>query len=90
MSNVKAWPKPTGVPKPLPTRIRRPCDAGLALAVTGLETQLGTIEAYNRIVEAAAVLKKRIDLGDAKPQNPLFAVSIFGDPNAAGGKLNRR
>lgn len=78
MGDVKAWPKATGRPLPIPKRIVRPCDYGLVGAVIGLETQLGTIEAYNRIVVAAAVLKDRIDRGDIKPQNPIFAKSIKG------------
>lgn len=79
MSNVKAWPKPTGTPLPLPRRIVRPCDYGLMIAAQGLETQLGTIEAYNRIVECANAMKARIDAGDVKPQNPIFAKSIRGE-----------
>ena len=79
MSNVKAWPKPTGTPLPKPRRIVRPCDAGLAGAVHGLEMQLGTIEAYNRLVECANKLKARIDAGDVKAQNPIFAKSVRGE-----------
>jgi hypothetical protein len=78
MSDVKAWPLPTGRPAELPRRIHRPCDSGLLLTVMDLESQLGTIEAYNRLVEAASRLKEQIDAGKAKPQNPLFAVSIRG------------
>jgi hypothetical protein len=77
--NVKAWPKPTGTPMDLPRRIVRPCDYGLLSAVKALETQLGTIEAYNRLVEAATAMKSRIDSGKAKPQNPIFAVSVKGE-----------
>lgn len=76
--NVKAWPKPTGVPSDLPKRIVRPCDYGLYSAVIALETQLGTIEAYNRIVEAATAMRAKIDAGNAKPQNPIFAVNVKG------------
>lgn len=79
MSNVKAWPKATGTPLPAPKRIVRPCDYGLRASVMDLETQLGTIEAYNRLVEEAARLRKRIESGDVKPQNPTFAVSLRGD-----------
>lgn len=79
MSNVKAWPNPTGKPLPKPKRIVRPCDYGLLTAMNGLETQLGTIEAYNRIVEAANAMRARIDAGDVKPQNPIFAKSIRGE-----------
>ena len=78
MSNVKAWPKPTGTPLPTPRRIIRPCDYGLMTAAHSLETQLGTIEAYNRLVECANSLKARIDAGDIKAQNPLFAVNVRG------------
>lgn len=78
-SNVKAWPKPTGTPHEAPKRIVRPCDYGLRGAVYSLEQQLGTIEAYNRLVEAAACLRARIDAGEAKAQNPMFAVSVKGE-----------
>lgn len=79
MSNVKAWPKATGNPVPAPKRIVRPCDYGLLSAINGLETQLGTIEAYNRLVEAAARVRQRIDAGEVKPQNPIFAISVSGE-----------
>lgn len=75
---VKAWPKPTGTPMEAPKRIVRPCDYGLRGAVYSLEQQLGTIEAYNRLVEAAAVLRARIDAGKAEAQNPIFAVDVRG------------
>lgn len=78
--NVKAWPKPTGTPRDLPRRIVRPCDFGLLATVRDLETQLGTIEAYNRLVEAATAMRAKIDAGNAKPQNPLFAVHVKGGP----------
>lgn len=82
---VMAWPKPTGTPRDQPKRINRPCDYGLASAVYALETQLGTIEAYNRLVEAAASMRERIDAGKAKPQNPMFAISIRGEvPDGRG------
>lgn len=80
MADVKPWPKATGKPLPTPMRIRRPCDYGLMAAVRDAETQLGTIEAYNRLVEHAAAMRARIERGDVKPQNPLFALDIKGDP----------
>lgn len=76
--NVTAWPKATGAHKQPPIRIKRACDWGLESAVSALETQLGTIEAYNRIVDAANILKSRIDTGDVKAQNPLYAKNIKG------------
>lgn len=69
---------PTEFAKPAPKEIFRPCDAGLKIAISALETQLGTIEAYNRIVESARTLKQQIDNGKAKAQNPLFRTSITG------------
>lgn len=79
MSDVKPWPKAAGRPtEPRPAIISRPCDAGLRLAVINMEAQLGTIEAYNRLARAAQELLAQIEAGNAKPQNPLFAVSIRG------------
>lgn len=77
-ADVKAWPKATGVPVEPPKPITRPCDYGLWLAVNAAETQLGTIEAYNRLCARAAALKARIDKGDVKAQHPMFAVSVKG------------
>lgn len=77
-AEIKVWPKQGATTEVVPQSIFRPCDAGLVLAVDGLETQLGTIEAYNRIVGAALALKRRIDAGDIKPQNPIYAVNIRG------------
>ncbi len=75
-SNVKPWPRPAGRPEvEPPTPIIRPCDFTLMGAVNALETQLGTIEAYNRLTTAAHHLKAQIDAGNAKAQNPMFAVS---------------
>lgn len=71
--NVKAWPKATGKPLEPPNEIIRPCDYGLYNAVHSAETQLGTIEAYNRLVRWCANLKAKIDAGEAKPQNPIYA-----------------
>lgn len=77
--NVKPWPKPTGTPMETPKRIVRPCDCSLRGTVFSLEQQLGTIEAYNRLVEVAEVLRARIDAGKAEAQHPMFAVSVTGE-----------
>lgn len=61
-----------------PRRIRRPCDYGLWLAVKDLETQLGSIEAFNRVAEIAQQLKAQIDAGEIKVQNPCYAKNITG------------
>lgn len=80
MSEVVPWGGKGNASRPLPQRIMRPCDYGLWTAVQGLETQLGTVEAYNRMADAAAALKAKIDRGDAAPQNPLYAVHLRGAP----------
>jgi hypothetical protein len=77
---VKPWPKVTGVPMELPKPIVRPCDYSLMNAVVRLEEQLGTIEAYNRLVTVCAALKAQIDDGKAKPQHPMFATHPKGVP----------
>jgi hypothetical protein len=76
MGDIKSFPSTVrGNPQ---RPILRPCDYGLFNTIRDLETQLGTIEAYNRLVAASERLKKRIDAGDVKAQNPLYAVSIKG------------
>jgi len=77
-TKVLAWPLPSGIAAPFPKRIMRPCDWGLINATDALETQLGSIEAYNRLVAAAEKLKAKIDRGEAKPQNPIYATSVKG------------
>lgn len=75
-AELHPWPKPAGrADEPLPQNITRPCDYSLANAVRALETQLGTIEAYNRLARAARFLKSEIDSGHAKAQHPMFATS---------------
>lgn len=78
MSEVKPWPLQGPMRVEQPRRIKRPCDWGLWTAVNQLEVQLGTIEAFNRLVDAADELKARIDVGDVKAQNPLYAIDIRG------------
>ena len=79
-AELHPWPKVAGRPEiEPPKRIMRPCDWGLRTAIRDLETQLGTIEAYNRLAEAAHALKAQIDAGDARPQHPLFAKSTTGE-----------
>lgn len=78
MSEVKAWPLSGPMTKDAPKPIVRPCDYGLELAVTELETQVGTIEAYNRMVDKCRVLREQIARGHVKAQNPLYAVDVMG------------
>ncbi len=63
----------------VPAPMLRPCDYGLSLAVVNLETQLGTIESYNRLAAAAKELRAKIDAGKAEPQNPLYATDPQGN-----------
>jgi hypothetical protein len=51
----------------LPDPIRMECDLGLSLTVSNLTRQLGSIEAYNRLVNAAKDLRTRINSGDISP-----------------------
>lgn len=63
--------------RPTPNPIVRPCDHSLALAVVNLETQLGTVEAYNRLCRAAEHLKQKVDSGHAKPGLEMYAVNPY-------------
>jgi hypothetical protein len=75
-AELHPWPKVSGRPEvEPPKRLMRPCDWGLRNAINALETQLGTIEAYNRLATAAHELKAQIDAGQAKPQHPMFVTS---------------
>lgn len=56
-----------------PKRIVRPCDYGLARTIHSLEDQVGTVEAYNKLCNAAEALKSKIDSGNAKAQLLMFA-----------------
>lgn len=73
MSNVEQLPVKATSERPPPKRIMRPCEWGLLGTVRDLETQMGTVEAYNRLCDAAQKLKTKIDAGEAEQQNRLFA-----------------
>jgi hypothetical protein len=75
MDDVVPWPKSGRAAEP-PKPIRRPCDYALLSAYRQLETQLGTIEAYNRLAAFAANVRAQIDRGEVKAQNPLYATSL--------------
>lgn len=72
MSDVRALPVQAQPTAKAPKRIMRPCDYGLILAVNDLEAQVGTVEAYNRLCEAAARLKRQIDDGKAKAPHAMW------------------
>lgn len=73
MSDVRQLPVVGKTDRPAPKRIMRPCDYGLINAARALEDQVGTVEAYNRLCDAAQALKVKIDAGKAKPQISFFA-----------------
>ena len=76
--NVEPWPLSGPMQREAPKPIVRPCDHGLELAVMGLEEQLGTIEAYNRLVDKCRVLRDQIERGHVKTQNPIYARNVRG------------
>lgn len=80
MSDVRPWPVATARAEDLPKVITRPCDAALRLAWMDLETQLGTVEGYNRLVQLAERIRANIDAGRIKAQNPIYAVHVRGGP----------
>lgn len=51
----------------------RPCDWGLINAVNSMETQVGSVEAYNKLCEAATQLRAKIDAGNGKAAHPMWA-----------------
>lgn len=73
MSDIRKLPVQATTSRPAPKRIVRPCEWGLLGSVRDLETQLGTVEAYNRLCDAAEQLKAKIDRGDAQAQHKMFA-----------------
>lgn len=66
MSNITALPVESKPTAELPKKIARPCDYGLMGAVRDCETQVGTVEAYNKLCAHAAALKAKIDGGKAE------------------------
>lgn len=73
MSNVEQLPVKGTSDRPAPKRIMRPCEYGMWNAVKDMETQMGTVEAYNRLCDWAQALKEKIDAGDAQAQHKMFA-----------------
>ena len=62
--------------RPAPKKIVRPCEWGLRLTIKKLEEQLGSIEAYNMLVDYSSDLRVKIDSGKAQPQNKYFSTKI--------------
>jgi hypothetical protein len=76
-TTVVPWVK-DGPIRPTPRRVERPCDYWLARALHYLETELGTIEAHNRLVECADAFRRKIEAGCAQPQHPSCATDPMG------------
>ena len=72
MTDVVALPVQAKPTEELPKPIMRPCDYGLWNAVRAMETQVGTVEAYNRLCQWAAQLHAKIEAGDAKAPHPMW------------------
>ena len=81
MAEVTKFPAPLTTDRQPPRPIMRPCDAGLSLAIMQLEDQLGTVEAYNRLCNAAQAMREQIDAGNAKAQNPIYALALMPFPD---------
>jgi hypothetical protein len=75
VSELLRMPGEVSTPIDPPSVILRPCDYGLERAWCALETQLGTIEGYNRLAAFANHIHTLIEAGNIKPQNPIFSVS---------------
>ncbi|MCA8237696.1 hypothetical protein [Burkholderia cenocepacia] len=73
MSDIRQLPVTQETSRPAPKRIVRPCEWELFNAVRSLETQMGSVEAYNRLCMAAEQLKAKIDRGEGKAQHPMWA-----------------
>lgn len=73
MSDIRQLPVPSETSRPAPKRIVRPCEWQLLSAVQALETQMGSVEAYNRLCDAAAKLKAKIDAGKGHAQHSMWA-----------------
>jgi len=73
MSDIRQIPSPKETSREAPKRIKRPCEWGMQGAVRDMETQMGTVEAYNRLCDWAQHLKEKIDRGDAQAQAAMWA-----------------
>ncbi|MBH9645088.1 hypothetical protein [Burkholderia vietnamiensis] len=73
MSDIRQLPVTQETSRLAPKRIVRPCEWELFNAVRSLETQMGSVEAYNRLCMAAEQLKAKIDRGEGKAQHPMWA-----------------
>ncbi len=58
---------------PAPRRFDKAADHGLWNAIRALESQWGTVEAHNRLVEWCDHLRAKVENGDAEQPNPLLA-----------------
>lgn len=73
MSKIRQLPVKAETSREAPKRIIRPCEWQLVGTVQALETQMGSVEAYNRLCEAAQRLKAKIDAGEGHQQAAIWA-----------------
>lgn len=73
MTDIRQLPVASETNRPAPKRIVRPCEWELIGAIQALETQMGSVEAYNRLCDAALKLKAKIDSGKGRAQHPMWA-----------------
>ena len=73
MSNVQQLITSEMTSREPPKKIKRPCDFGLWTAVNGCETQVGTVETYNKLCDWADSLKAKIDAGNGVQALEMFS-----------------
>jgi len=73
MAEIHQLKADEGTSRPAPKRIMRPCDYGLRRVIFDMENQVGTVEAYNKMCDAAEKLKAQIDSGNARQAHAHFA-----------------
>lgn len=73
MSDIRQLPVNGSASRPAPKKIIRPCEWGMHNAVRDMETQMGSVEAYNRLCEWASHLKTKIDAGNGVQAHAMWA-----------------
>lgn len=73
MTNVRKLPATQTSRRTPPKRIKRPCDYGLQAAIRDCEMQVGSVETYNKLCDAAAAMKQKIDAGKGQQALAFFA-----------------
>lgn len=91
MTNVRKLQTTETTKRAPPKRITRPCDYGLYNAIRECETQVGSVEAYNKLCDAAEAMKRKIDAGRGKQAleffstDPAFIYPLGHNAELSGG-----